>query len=291
MIVKVKRSAIAWVILIATILAGCSIDRWVSVEPGEYVVTTRPGTINTPALTEIQKLEIDRSKHLIVFTPVDGPEIIASFVARDRAVWPSGCPTNINATRMEVLDIEGNVLTIESMTLSNPVLVRDCPPDPIRVILREDGPIGGGGGACTHLNQCIFFEQGATFSGVPTPLPHSLKGYELYSWYIEQEDEWYFTLITATNRLKTYKEITSVEKDRVVEEGWVKITVKEVDSLKDLLERLPKGEAVVWIDGTWLKHILGEGGNFAFPDRHVVDEIERHCRQLGLELHLAGQDG
>jgi hypothetical protein len=97
-------------------------------------------------------------------------------------------------------------------------------------------------------------------------------------------------LITATNRLKTYEEITSAE-DRVTEEGWVKITVKGTDSLKKLLGRLPEGEAVVWIDGTWPEHMPGEGRDFAFPERRIVDEIERYCRPLGLELHLAGQDG
>ena len=49
-------------------------------------------------------------------------------------------------------------------------------------------------------------------------LPHSLKGYELYSW--EEEGQWYFTLITGTNRTKTLEEITSKE-DFISESGWV----------------------------------------------------------------------
>jgi hypothetical protein len=35
----------------------------------------------------------------------------------------------------------------------------------------------------------------------------------------------------------------------------------------------------------------GEGGDFPFPEKRVVDAIEQYCRQLNLELHLAGRDG
>ena len=57
-------------------------------------------------------------------------------------------------------------------------------------------------------------------------LPSSMKGYELYSWPVE--DEWHFTLITGTNRLKTVEEITSGE-DVIDPEGWVRISVTGVD--------------------------------------------------------------
>ncbi|MDY6876648.1 MAG: hypothetical protein SWK90_10680 [Chloroflexota bacterium] len=70
-----------------------------------------------------------------MFTLTDGTEIVASFVPRDRAEWPSGCPANINSTRMEVLDIEEDPLTIGAVVFSDPILVRDCPPDPMRVVL------------------------------------------------------------------------------------------------------------------------------------------------------------
>jgi len=285
-----KRATIGLTIIAVVILSGCVADRWIGIEPGQYVAVNRTGATNTTPLAEIQTLEIDRDKRLAIFTWVDGAEIIVPFVPRDRAVWPSGCPTNINATRMEVLDIEENLLTIGAVTLSNPVLVRECPPDPMRIVLREDSAIGGGGGACTHLNRCIFFELQTTPALLTTPLPSSPKGYELYSWYVEQKEEWYYTLITATNRLKTYQEITTAE-NRVIKEGWVKITVKGVDSLKELLGRLPQGEKVFWMDGTRLEQMPDEGRRFGFPDKRVVDEFERYCRQLGLELHLAGRDG
>jgi hypothetical protein len=115
-----------------------------------------------------------------------------------------------------------------------------------------------------------------------------MKGYELYSWYVEQDGEWYFTLVTATNRLKTYEEITAA--DNRVEEGWVKITVKGLASLKQLLKFLPAGEELVWIDGMWWEHVQGESKDFAFPEKGVVDEVERYCRQLGIELRLTGRD-
>src|SRR2546423_13466191 len=38
-------------------------------------------------------------------------------------------------------------------------------------------------------------------------LPHSMKGYELYSW--KSRGEWHFSLLIGTNRLKTFSEVNS----------------------------------------------------------------------------------
>ena len=38
-------------------------------------------------------------------------------------------------------------------------------------------------------------------------LPHSMKGYELYSW--KSRGEWLFSLLIGTNRLKTFREVSS----------------------------------------------------------------------------------
>jgi hypothetical protein len=50
-------------------------------------------------------------------------------------------------------------------------------------------------------------------------LPHSMKGYELYSW--SEDSQWHFTLITGTNRNKTLEEIISNE-DFISEAGGCK---------------------------------------------------------------------
>ena len=195
----------------------------------------------------IRGLGIDRDTRVAVFTLADGSEIIASFAPRDRTEWPSGCPANIGSTRMEVLDIKGESLDIGAVTFSDPILVRDCPPD--QVILRSDGAIGGAGGACAHPNGCIFFRSGAT----PAPLPRSMKGYELYSWYAQQEGEWYYTLITATNRLKTWEEITSQEQVAVpllaTIPSWVancriKVRLIDLQLLSLISEKTVEGTAV-----------------------------------------------
>jgi hypothetical protein len=102
-------------------------------------------------------MDIDREQSLVTFVLIDGSKIVAPFVPRHRAEWPAGCPTNIHSTRMEVLDLEAEALTFESLTIGDPILVRACPPEPVRVVLWEDGEIGGSGAACTSENQCIFF--------------------------------------------------------------------------------------------------------------------------------------
>jgi hypothetical protein len=108
------------------------------------------------------------------------------------------------------------------------------------------------------------------------PLPTSMKGYELYSW--SESDVWYFTLITGTNSLKTYDEITS---DRIDQEtgDWIRIKVESVEQIKDVLKRLPKGASIGWT----IRRVPG----FSFPPEQMVDEIKQLCESLELNLFLS----
>jgi hypothetical protein len=73
----------------------------------------------------------------------------------------------------------------------------------------------------------------------PAQLPHSMKGYDLYSW--QDGDVWYFTLITGTNRMKSFDEIIAPD-DIISDDGFIKITVSGMADLKTLLALLPAGE-------------------------------------------------
>jgi hypothetical protein len=153
---------------------------------------------------------------------------------------------------MEVLEIAEDPLIIGATAFSHPILVRDCPPDPARLVLRQDGAIGGGGSACPHPEPCIFFGRQPIASALASPLPHSMKGYELYSW--QDAKEWHFTLVTGTNRLKRYNEVVSTE-NLVTETDWVKLSVKGTENLESLLSQLPQGETVTWISDRWLERV------------------------------------
>jgi hypothetical protein len=148
--------AIVALALAGVLVSACSLDRRVAVESGEYAVLRGEVAGVTLAGSGIQSLVVDRDQNLVVLALADGSEVVRPFVARDRRDWPAGCPTNINTTRMEVLDLIGP-LTLGTATLSRPVLVRDCPRDPVRVVLREDGAIGGAGTACPYPEPCIHF--------------------------------------------------------------------------------------------------------------------------------------
>jgi len=153
----IKGVAVVLIVLAGCLLAGCSMDRWTEVEPGEYAAVRAVGVAGEAAAPKIQKISVDRDKGTATFTLVDGSQILASFVPRARANWPAGCPSNISSTRMEVLEVQEDELNIGSATFDDPILVRNCPPDPVRVALREDGRIGGSGGACTGANDCLIF--------------------------------------------------------------------------------------------------------------------------------------
>jgi hypothetical protein len=150
-------AAITALVLVGVLIAGCSLDRWVEVESGEYVVLAEPGMPQAAAAREIKSLQIDQETRQVVFKLVDGSEIATSFVPRERSAWPSGCPTNIQSTRMEVLDVETDPLILGATALDRPILVRDCPREPVRLVLRSDGAIGGASTACPYPEPCIYF--------------------------------------------------------------------------------------------------------------------------------------
>ena len=118
----------------------------------------------------------------------------------------------------------------------------------------------------------------ATPTVEPVLLPQSMKVYELYSW--QEQEAWYFTLITGTTCNTAIEEIKASENVEAAD-GWVKITVAGTDELKDLLVRLPEGENVFWVDG------LFAPAEFAKPSAEVIDEIHAHCQDLGLVFYVS----
>ena len=110
-------------------------------------------------------------------------------------------------------------------------------------------------------------------------IPHSFKGYELYSW--SEDSQWHFTLITGTNRLKTIEEITS-EGDSISETGWVRVHVVGVDAIKDVLSQLPEGESVFWCDELHIGQSTET--DLQLPPEQIAGAIEEHVEQCGLDF-------
>ena len=140
--------------------------------------------------------------------------------------------------------------------------------------------------AALVLSGCAQLEQSqAAPTAWDRPLPHSVKGYDLYSWPAEEGQGWQYALITGTNRLKTYGEIVSAE-DGISESGWLRISASGAEQLKALLSRLPDGESVIWLGSDWLEQMGVPAGRIQLPGGDLIDEIARHCRQAGVELSV-----
>jgi hypothetical protein len=95
--------------------------------------------------------------------------------------------------------------------------------------------------------------------------PHSMKGYELYSW--RANGDWYFSLLVGTNRLKTRDEVTAQES-----------RLLGVEALKERLQTLPKGEEVIWS----VSLVPG----ISLPADEVIKEIRVYCDERGTKLRL-----
>ncbi|OGN87255.1 MAG: hypothetical protein A2Z74_03550 [Chloroflexi bacterium RBG_13_46_9] len=113
-------------------------------------------------------------------------------------------------------------------------------------------------------------------------LPHSVKGYELYSW--SEDGTWRFTLITGTNRNKTLDEIVAGE-NVISESGWVNVRMTGLEATKEVLSKLPQEEFVIWID------VLREQTEqtdikIQLPPGQTVNDIKEYTLQCGLDLHI-----
>ena len=155
---KIVTLTVVYILLLAG-LTGCSLDRWERVEAGEYVQTSRQGVSSQVGRGVIQRMEVNRQDRMVTLFLDDGSVIRSSFASRDKQDWPAGCPTNFYMTHMEVLDLKAAELTIGSYTFREPILARNCPGNPERVVLRSDGEMGGSGTACKYQQECIYFKR------------------------------------------------------------------------------------------------------------------------------------
>ncbi len=122
---------------------------------------------------------------------------------------------------------------------------------------------------------------------LPAQFPASMKGYELYSW--KEGETWNYTLITATNRLKSFDEIIDPQ-NVIAPDGWVKMTAHGVDELKVLLGKLPAGTGVFWA-GMDLAGQVPEGTPYlTFPSAEEQESLRRFCEGIGVALNLSQGD-
>jgi hypothetical protein len=113
------------------------------------------------------------------------------------------------------------------------------------------------------------------------PLPHSMKGYELYSW--QEQGQWHFTLITGTNRNKNMEEIVSGE-NIVAADGWVDIHAVGVEEIKSVLSKIPENEFVFWSRGHWVIPGEPEDITLTLPPAEIIDAVKAHVDKYGLDF-------
>jgi hypothetical protein len=227
--------------------------------------------------------EIDYSPSLWEFVQADGPGQVDRLLHRHMAgcsLGPGESPVGAPPVQMvslaghdwQVLQVQPKLLHYSALKDYSLFIFGLALPDPYE---------GSAKGPCQQAAEDVL----KTFR---VTLPHSMKGYELYSWYEESEGQWFYTLVTGTNRLKTIEEFRAREY-YVRPGGWVSITVRDDGELKTALRRLPEGEQVTWIGAEWLKQVGADKEMvemMQLPDPATVAEIEAFCWELGVNMHV-----
>lgn len=85
----------------------------------------------------------------------------------------------------------------------------------------------------------LDIREGMTFDPDSIIFESSMKGWELYSW--RNRDEYRYSLITATNRIKSTEEILANP-----------FAVNGREQLKLIIRQLPSGESIVWYGTDWI---------------------------------------
>ncbi|MFC2030482.1 hypothetical protein ACFLWA_07135 [Chloroflexota bacterium] len=139
-------------LLLGTSLTACLPGRPVEVEGGGYT------PIRGAHSSALAALRVDRDLETAWFELADGSQIILPLVAWPRAEWPQGCRTDFFSHKMEVLELDAESLTIGAAEYKRPVLVRNCPQEPVEVVLLSSGPNVGAGNGCVGRSECVRFD-------------------------------------------------------------------------------------------------------------------------------------
>jgi hypothetical protein len=274
-------------LLILCILSGC--DRHAAVEEGLYgssaatVYAPDPGgngeKERSPGewLSTVRSVLVDRDHQIAWFRLEDAAVSLIPFKPWPQSECPEGCPTNINATRMEVLELDTDALVLSPTLEAGWLLMRECPPDPVRLALRRDGAFGTS--ACVGVERCRRFAQASR----DLSLPRSSKGYELYSWRADGEAGWAYALITGTNRDKTWDEV-SAPGGTLTDEGGVRIRAEGEAALKSVLRPLPEGANVLWMSSEVPQVGADLGEHLGLPPPAIIREIRIYSQKQGLNL-------
>jgi hypothetical protein len=110
---------------------------------------------------------------------------------------------------------------------------------------------------------------------------HSVKGWELYSW--PAGNNWTFSIMVGTNRLKTLQEVKSSETSAVH-----LITISGISLLNKVLAKFPENEDITWIGPKWLQNCWGGNfGDLQLPPQSYIGEVTQYCKQNKLILNVA----
>lgn len=118
-------------------------------------------------------------------------------------------------------------------------------------------------------------------SELPEKFPGAMKGFELVSW--QKDGVWWYTLVTGTNRQKSFEELTSPQ-SWIIPNVYLKVTTDSLVDLKSILQRLPSGSEVIWGGMELSGEVEKDIPYFTYPPVEILAELTSICEKYEIQL-------
>lgn len=139
--------------LTAVCLPGCDLRQPAVIESGHYELLPKYKDLGHLTAT----LSIDRPARSVIYKISGGPSTTYSWTPLPEEKWGAGCPTDVDHTVLEIVELHPPSLTLGPRSLKAPILVAECSTGPAMVTLTTTEERDRTG--CGILGDCLIFRE------------------------------------------------------------------------------------------------------------------------------------
>jgi hypothetical protein len=110
-------------------------------------------------------------------------------------------------------------------------------------------------------------------------LPHSMKGFEMYSW--NQDGHWFFSILPGTNRNKSLQEI---QQNKYI--ASCSSSMENMEEVERLVKLVPANDPVMWMGSLHASAISDHQIRLAYPPTAIINAVKKVFAEQGRKLEV-----